>query len=157
MARAVHTTTDHQEIRRWAEAHGGKPAAVKGTGKKGDPGILRIDFPGFSGERTLRPISWEEFYKWFDANELALLYREDDRFNKLVSRETAETRGKGQRGGRRAGQTKAAPRRRSAASQKRTSTRRSRTAKPRPRPAASAATKKGTSTRRSTKRSTRSR
>jgi hypothetical protein len=33
-------TTDHKEIRRWAEEHGGKPARVKGTGND-DPGIRR--------------------------------------------------------------------------------------------------------------------
>lgn len=79
-------TTDHTTIRRWAERHGGAPACVKGTGQGRDPGILRIDFPGFSGEDTLRPIDWEQFFEWFDKNDLALLYREDDRFNKLISR-----------------------------------------------------------------------
>lgn len=87
------TTTDHDEIRRWAEARGGKPAAVARTGKGGDPGILRIDFPGFSGEGSLRPIAWDQFFEWFDKNELALLYRQKDRFNKLVSREKAQPRG----------------------------------------------------------------
>jgi hypothetical protein len=91
------TTTDHDEIKRWAEARGGKPAAVARTGKAGDPGILRIDFPGFSGEGSLRPIGWEQFFEWFDKNELALLYRERDRFNKLVSRETAEARSRRRR------------------------------------------------------------
>jgi hypothetical protein len=97
MATAAKTTTDHDEIRRWTEAHGGHPAAVKGTGAKGDPGMLRLDFPGFSGERTLKPISWDDFFKWFDVNELALLYRPQDRFNKLVSRSTARARAKGER------------------------------------------------------------
>jgi hypothetical protein len=81
-------TTDHDEIRRWAEKQGGQPARVKGTGRGNDPGILRIDFPGFSGEGTLEPIDWETFFRWFDENELALIYRPSDRFNKLVSRAT---------------------------------------------------------------------
>jgi hypothetical protein len=42
------TTTDHDEIRRWAEEHGGQPAVVKGTE------ILRIDFPGGAGEGQLK-------------------------------------------------------------------------------------------------------
>ena len=43
-------TTDHDEVRRWAEARGGKPAIVTRTeGAHGEPGILRIDFPGYSG------------------------------------------------------------------------------------------------------------
>ena len=85
-------TTDHEKIRQWAERHGGTPACVRGTGAGKDPGILRIDFPGFSGEDTLSPIEWDQFFEWFDKNELALLYREEDRFNKLVSRQTAESK-----------------------------------------------------------------
>ena len=36
--------TDHNEIRRWAASHNGRPARVKGTGKGKDPGVLRLDF-----------------------------------------------------------------------------------------------------------------
>ena len=42
-------TTDHEEIRRWVEERGGTPAVVKGT-ESGDSALLRIDYPGFSGE-----------------------------------------------------------------------------------------------------------
>lgn len=89
---AAKATTDHETIRRWAEQHGGHPAHVKGTGKGDDPGILRIDFPGFSGEDTLEPVPWEKWFEWFDRNNLALLYEEDSRFNKLVSRDTLKER-----------------------------------------------------------------
>ncbi|HYW11308.1 MAG TPA: hypothetical protein VE871_05105 [Longimicrobium sp.] len=95
--RSGHTTTDHDFIRRWVEERGGKPARVKRTGKGEDPGILRIDFPGFSGEGTLEEIEWEEWLEKFDENELAFLHRdikgddgELDRFNKLVSRKNTE-------------------------------------------------------------------
>ncbi len=89
------TTTDHEEIRKWAEARGAKPACVKGTGNKGDVGMLRLDFPGYSGEDSLQHISWEEWFQKFDENKLALLHQEHtadgkkSNFNKLVSRETA--------------------------------------------------------------------
>jgi hypothetical protein len=44
------STTDHDEIRHWAEARNGRTADVKSTrGKGDDTGILRIDFPGYSG------------------------------------------------------------------------------------------------------------
>ena len=39
-------TIDHDEIRRWVEERNGRPAHVKRTGNDGDPGLLRIDFPG---------------------------------------------------------------------------------------------------------------
>nr|WP_298719506.1 hypothetical protein [uncultured Steroidobacter sp.] len=81
-------TVDHDTIRQWVEKHGGCPAHVKSTGGKHDPGILRIDFPGFSGQQTLEKISWDEFFESFDANELAFLYQDEGRFNKLVRRDT---------------------------------------------------------------------
>ncbi len=85
---AAKATVDHDTIRRWVEQHGGCPAHVKGTGGKQDPGILRIDFTGFSGQESLEKISWDEFFDSFDANELAFLYQDDGRFNKLVRRDT---------------------------------------------------------------------
>jgi hypothetical protein len=86
-------TTDHDEIRRWAEERNGKPTRVKGTGGADDPGILRIDFPGYSGEDSLEPISWEEFFAKFEEKKLALVYQEQTRgeksnFNKLVDRDS---------------------------------------------------------------------
>jgi len=89
-------TTDHEEIRRWAEERDAKPACVRGTGGKGDIGILRLDFPGFTGEDKLEEIEWDEWFEKFDERGLALLYQEEtaagekSNFNKIVSRETAE-------------------------------------------------------------------
>src|SRR5687768_15021319 len=88
MARAAKTTTDHDEIRRWVEARGGHPAHVVESAGKNDPGILRIDYPGFSGEDTLEPIEWDEFFDQFDRNNLAFLYQNaaNSRFSKFVER-----------------------------------------------------------------------
>ncbi len=87
-------TTDHSVIRKWVEERGGKPATVKGTAKRGEAGLLRIDFPGYSGEDTLEHISWEDFFDKFEQSKLAFLYQEDvhgkvSRFNKLITREVA--------------------------------------------------------------------
>jgi hypothetical protein len=83
-------TTDHEEIRTWVERHGGHPATVKGTEKKGEhAGLLRIDFPGYSGEGKLEEISWDEFFEKFEDEKLAFLVDESNeksRFSKLVSR-----------------------------------------------------------------------
>ena len=54
MAGESKTTTDHDEIRRWVEERGGRPARVTDTGSDGDPGILRIDFPGRGDEERER-------------------------------------------------------------------------------------------------------
>ncbi len=92
MAGESHTTTDHDTIRRWVEERGGCPARVKGTGSDGDPGLLRIDYSGFSGEESLEPISWDDFFTSFDANELAFVYQdetkegEESRLSKVVQR-----------------------------------------------------------------------
>ena len=91
-----HTTIDHEEIRKWAEARGAKPACVKKTGGKSDVGILRLDFPGYSGADSLEHIEWDEFFEKFDESGLALVYQdhtaagEKSNFNKLVSRENAK-------------------------------------------------------------------
>ena len=82
-------TTNHEEIRRWVESKGGCPARVKGTGRGNDPGILRIDYPGFSGVETLERVPWDKWFDAFDKNNLAMVYQPTSRFSKLVSRETA--------------------------------------------------------------------
>src|SRR5689334_9461911 len=93
MARAQ-VTTDHEKIRKWAEARGGHPADVKGTGGKKDAGILRLDFG--PPEEKLEEISWDAFFEKFDESELAFLYQEKtadgktSRFHKFVSRDTVE-------------------------------------------------------------------
>jgi len=96
MAGESKTTTNHDEIRKWAEERDGKPATVKSTASKDDVGLLRIDFPGYKGEGTLEEITWDEFFKKFDEKKLAFLYQdktssgEESRFFKFVSRETAD-------------------------------------------------------------------
>jgi hypothetical protein len=92
-----HVLVDHDEIRRWAEERGGSPAAVKGTPRGGDDvGMIRIDFPGYSGEGKLEPIDWEDWFGKFDESSLALIVQdrtaggEISHFNKLVSRGTIE-------------------------------------------------------------------
>jgi hypothetical protein len=69
------TTTDHNTIKKWAEKHGGKPAAVDRTHKKDDVGIIRVMFPKapHSEHDNLVEISWDEFFKEFDERKLALL------------------------------------------------------------------------------------
>jgi hypothetical protein len=81
-------TTDHEEIRRWAESRDGRPATVKATMSGGEPGILRIDFD--PPDESLEPISWEKFFDKFDREKLAFLYQDRtadgkiSRFHKFV-------------------------------------------------------------------------
>lgn len=82
------STTDRDEIRRWVEARGGFPAHVRQTGGGNDLGVLRIDYPGYSGTDTLERITWDQWFDAFDRNRLAFLYQDkrNSRFSKLVSR-----------------------------------------------------------------------
>lgn len=92
MASESHTTTDHDEIRKWVESNNGKPASVRDTGGGDDAGILRIDFPGGAGEDRLEHISWDDWFDKFDQSKLAFLYQahkasgEASTFFKLVNR-----------------------------------------------------------------------
>jgi hypothetical protein len=85
------STTDHKLIKDWVESRKGKPAVVKAT-KNGNSGLLRIDFPGYSGEDSLETISWDEFFETFEESQLAFLYQEElksgeeSRFFKFVKR-----------------------------------------------------------------------
>lgn len=96
MAQTSNVTTDHNEIQQWVEERGGHPARVKGTEKGSSAGVLRIDYPGFSGEERLEEITWEEFFEGFEKNKLAFLFQEKtkegkiSRFSKLVDRNTTE-------------------------------------------------------------------
>ena len=90
-------TTDHETIRNWVIKRGGHPARVKGTADRDGGGLLRIDYPGFSGEDSLQEISWDEFFVEFDRSDLEFLFQEttsdgkESRFSKLVSRERSQS------------------------------------------------------------------
>jgi hypothetical protein len=91
---AANATTNHDEIRKWAESKGGKPAAVDRTHKGGDVGIVRIMFPDNpqSEHSHLVEISWDEFFEQFEEAQLALLYEENSLFSKIVGRDTVDRR-----------------------------------------------------------------
>lgn len=93
------TTTDHKTIKNWAEAHGGKPAAVDRTHNRSDVGIIRVMFSDApnSEHAHLVPISWDEFFKEFDQRKLALLYEPDSMFSKIVGRDPVDEREYGKR------------------------------------------------------------
>jgi hypothetical protein len=67
--------------------------------------MIRLDFPGYSGEGKLQEISWDEWFQKFDEKNLALMVQDmtargrKSNFNKLVSRGTAEPRPRAQAAG----------------------------------------------------------
>ena len=85
-----HQTTNHDEIRRWAEQRDGHPASVRGTAEGGeDAGLLRIVF---RDDEDLEEIGWDDFFEKFDEEKLAFLYQDktadggESRFFKFVQR-----------------------------------------------------------------------
>jgi hypothetical protein len=88
---------NHSEM---GESKGGKPAAVDRTHRGGGVGIIRIMFPQApqSEHDELVEITWDEFFEEFDTRELALVYDDRSMFNKIVGRDTAERRKRGEHG-----------------------------------------------------------
>lgn len=92
----THSTTDHDVIKKWVEERGGSPAVVKDTTGGSDVGLLRINYPGYSGAGSLENIPWSEFFKEFDQKHLVFMYQDRmengqvSRFSKMVSQQTAQ-------------------------------------------------------------------
>jgi hypothetical protein len=84
-------TTNHDDIRRWAEARGARPAIIRTA--QGQGGILRFDFG--DDDARLAEVSWDEFFRMFDDNQLAFLRQEEtvsgqpSRFFKFIDRNTS--------------------------------------------------------------------
>lgn len=97
---ASETVTDHERIKRWAEARKARPACITGTRSDHGIGLVRLDFPDYVGGDSLEPIGWDEWFTHFDEQKLALVIQQEtadgqrSNFNKLVSRER-ETIGAG--------------------------------------------------------------
>ena len=83
---SAETVTDHAKIKQWAETHGGKPAKVRTKDAHENSGILRFEFR--DPDDRLEVIEWDEFFKIFDDNKLALLESPDknSKFAKFISR-----------------------------------------------------------------------
>jgi ferritin-like metal-binding protein YciE len=98
LGRLERVLTDPAEIREWAEERGAVPACVRGTGGRGDTGMIRLDFPGYSGQKSLEQISWDDWSRKFEDSGLALIVQDQtargqkSNFNKLVKRTTVEQR-----------------------------------------------------------------
>jgi|SRR5690554_3733286 len=88
-------TTDRNEIQKWAEARGGRPAIVADTEKKSGEGVICIKF---AEENNLKTTSWDDFFETFENNNLAMLFQEEtsegeiSRFHKIVSKDSKEVR-----------------------------------------------------------------
>jgi len=87
--------------------------------------MIRLDFPGYTGENSLEEIGWDEWFQKFDESKLALLVQDStargqqSNFNKLIGRETAQARSRGEsKGSRRKSERASTSRTRSSSSKK---------------------------------------
>ena len=92
MASEMNLTTDHQQIRRWAESAGGRPVQVHIAHTQVT--VPYIDFDSRSAGRDIQVIPWNDWSEMFDRAGLALLYEEPadgslSTFSKLVQRDPA--------------------------------------------------------------------
>jgi len=88
-------TTQHPEIRRWAEERSGKPIAVRPQNGNHSR-VVGIKFPGSEANPAGKEIGWDEWFEKFDAAKLAFLYQEqtadgeDSNFHEIVTRKSVD-------------------------------------------------------------------
>jgi len=97
MSGEIKTTTDHEEIQRWATERGGSPARIYNPfNSPGDTSELRIDFLHEKYNDDVREVSWEEFFDMFDRQRMVLVYQTEteggkvSRFGRIVKPEGVE-------------------------------------------------------------------
>jgi hypothetical protein len=71
---AEHYTTHFSTVKKWIESHNGFPAIVRGTsgGEYDKTDAIEISFD--LEDSNLERIEWEEFFEWFQRENLALRY-----------------------------------------------------------------------------------
>lgn len=75
-------TTKHDEIKKWVEEHGGRPAIIGSLELNINSVGLQLNFHGkqdkeYLGESVpLIYVNWEKFFEIFDKKNLALMYEE---------------------------------------------------------------------------------
>jgi len=79
-------TTNHAEIRHWAEAHKAIPTEILPPTLDHEPTTLRIMLPQMAADRKdVRVITWEEFFLKFDLFGLSFVYDDDSTgYNELL-------------------------------------------------------------------------
>lgn len=96
------TLTDHEAIRDWAAARAGFPAIVDTSAQSGIQPVLRIVFDEQAYEDQDQPerpqnaggyelVEWDEWFKIFDEEELALVVAKDapgqrESFHEIIRR-----------------------------------------------------------------------
>lgn len=69
-------TTNHDVIKRWAQARQAKPATIRNTDRDNRPGVLRLEFPGFQSSPNMVGVTWNQWFRTFDERQLNFVYQE---------------------------------------------------------------------------------
>ncbi len=72
----AHVSTDHDTIRNWVEEHGGQPALTRRIPEVRGEGDLSLEFLVDGQEPELISISWSDFFRRFEDQDLAFVYEE---------------------------------------------------------------------------------
>lgn len=76
MSGETKTTTDHEQIRTWAQERGGRPARVHNAfGSKREDCILQIDFLHDKYDDDVEELTWDAFFEMFDRENMVLVYQ----------------------------------------------------------------------------------
>ena len=71
-------TTNHAEIRHWADSHKAVPTEILPPTLDHEPTTLRIMLPKMAAERIdVRVMSWDEFFIKFDLFGLSFVYDDE--------------------------------------------------------------------------------
>ena len=87
------STTDHNEIKNWAEERKGIPSSLENPDEDASNLILRILFSDDKKVEQAKQISWDEFFKRFEEHKLAFVYKHENfggeltNFHRFVFRE----------------------------------------------------------------------
>jgi hypothetical protein len=73
-------TTDHREIKDWAEKHDGVPVVLKDPAS-GRPTALSIFFPDRDVGAPVEEISWSKFFREFDEKDGEFVYKDSEESN----------------------------------------------------------------------------
>ena len=82
-------TTNHQEIRNWAQTHHLVPAELLPAIVNCEPAHLRLTRHEVArSQPDIRIVSWEDFFAKFDQMGLALVYNDDaSGYNEILQRD----------------------------------------------------------------------
>lgn len=86
------STISHDDITQWVDTYKGRPEIINDPTAKGDKTGIRINFSKemeeeYMPENETHEVSWQEFFRIFDDQSLALLYDPDSTSYRFIKRE----------------------------------------------------------------------